>query len=147
MSLQEISERRPSASVLMVGNKSDLGHLREVEEIEARTLTLTHSARFSELSTAESCTSVSEVIDNFLKEVKAQRSDNQNGSSPRLRKISVTRMLSSLIGRNSPPPAPSTHLIILDKEERNKLQTPLALLCSPCLRPGHSLSCSPQTAV
>ncbi|XP_063886121.1 ras-related and estrogen-regulated growth inhibitor-like protein [Scylla paramamosain] len=145
--VQELSERRASASVLMIGNKSDLGHLREVEEVEARTLALTHSARFSELSTAESCTSVSEVVDNFLKEVKAQRNSNQNGGSPKLRKISVTRMLGSLIGRSSPPPTPMTHLIILDKEERNKLQTPLTRLCRPCLRPAHSLPCSPHTAV
>ncbi|MPC62047.1 ras-related and estrogen-regulated growth inhibitor-like protein [Portunus trituberculatus] len=145
--VQELSERRASASVLIIGNKSDLGHLREVEEVEARTLALTHSARFSELSTAESCASVSEVIDNFLKEVKAQRNGNQNGGSPKLRKISVTRMLGSLIGRSSPPPTPMTHLIILDKEERNKLQTPLTRLCQPCFRPAHSLPCSPHTAV
>ncbi|XP_069182443.1 ras-related and estrogen-regulated growth inhibitor-like protein [Procambarus clarkii] len=146
--LQELSERRPSASVLMMGNKSDLGHLREVEEVEARSLALTHSARFSEVSTAESCTTVSQVLDGFIKEVKAQRNGNQSGGSPKLRKISVTKMLGSLIGRSSPPPRPTTHLIILDKEERNKLQTPISRrFCRPCLRPAHSLPCSPHTAV
>ncbi|XP_071527040.1 ras-related and estrogen-regulated growth inhibitor-like protein [Panulirus ornatus] len=145
--VQELSERRATASVLMLGNKSDLGHLREVEEVEARTLALTHSARFSEVSTAESCAPVAEVLDGFIKEVKSQRNSNQGGGSPKLRKISVTKMLGSLIGRNSPPPTPMTHLIILDKEERNKLQTPMRRLCRPCLRPAHSLPCSPHTAV
>ncbi|KAK4290069.1 hypothetical protein Pmani_037014 [Petrolisthes manimaculis] len=144
--LQELNERRPSASVLVLGNKSDLGHLREVEEVEARTLALNHSARFSELSTAESCAPVSDVLNSFLKDVKSQRNGNQN-NSPKLRKISVTKMLGSLIGRSSPPPTPVTHLIILDKDERNKLQTPLRRLCRPCLRPAHSLPCSPHTAV
>ncbi|XP_042883531.1 ras-related and estrogen-regulated growth inhibitor-like protein [Penaeus japonicus] len=147
--VEELTKRRSSACVLMLGNKSDLGHLREVEEVEARSLALTHAARFSEVSTAESCTPVAEVLDNFLKEVKAQRngSNNQNGGSPKLRKISVTKMLGSLIGRNSPPPTPMTHLIILDKEERSKLQPAMRRLCRPCLRPAHSLPCSPHTAV
>ncbi|XP_045592452.1 ras-related and estrogen-regulated growth inhibitor-like protein [Procambarus clarkii] len=123
--LQELSERRPSASVLMMGNKSDLGHLREVEEVEARSLALTHSARFSEVSTAESCVPVADALDSFLKEVKAQRGSNSGNllgnGSPKQRKLSVTRMLGSLIGRHSPPPQPITELIVLDKGERNKL--------------------------
>lgn len=147
--LEELTARRPSASVLVLGNKSDLSHLREVEEVEARSLALTHAARFSEVSTADSCTPVSQVLDSFLKEVKAQRSPNghHNGGSPKLRKISVTKMLGSLIGRNSPPPIPTTHLIILDKEERSKLQAPMRHLCRPCLRPAHSLTVSQHTAV
>ncbi|KAK4290070.1 hypothetical protein Pmani_037015 [Petrolisthes manimaculis] len=123
--LQELNERRPSASVLVLGNKSDLGHLREVEEVEARTLALNHSARFSELSTAESCEDVTDTLDSFLKEVKSQRgvaTGNCSGNvSPKQRKMSVTRMLGSLIGRHSPPPQPITELIVLDKEERTKL--------------------------
>ncbi|XP_068218609.1 ras-related and estrogen-regulated growth inhibitor-like protein [Palaemon carinicauda] len=147
--LEELSARKPSACILMLGNKSDLSHLREVEEVEARSLALTHAARFSEVSTAESGTPVSEVLDGFLKEVKSQRNANHshNGGSPKLRKISVTKMLGSLIGRNSPPPIPTTHLIILDKEEKSKLQGPMRQLCRPCLRPAHSLPCSPHTAV
>ncbi|KAK8738335.1 hypothetical protein OTU49_003824 [Cherax quadricarinatus] len=124
--LQELSVRRSSASVLMLGNKSDLGHLREVEEVEARTLALTHAARFTEVSTAESCVPVADALDSFLKEVKAQRGSSNNGNilgngSPKQRKLSVTRMLGSLIGRHSPPPQPITELIVLDKGERSKL--------------------------
>ncbi|KAG7172624.1 ras-related and estrogen-regulated growth inhibitor-like protein isoform X3 [Homarus americanus] len=123
--VQELSERRSSASVLMLGNKSDLGHLREVEEVEARTLALTHASRFSEVSTAESCTPVADALDNFLKEVKTHRGGSNGNTlsngSPKQRKLSVTRMLGSLIGRHSPPPQHITELIVLDKEERSKL--------------------------
>lgn len=121
---QELSERRPSARVLILGNKSDLGHLREVEEVEASTLALRYSAHFSELSTAESCEAVTDALDNYLKEIKSQRHHSALTSgnvSPKQRKLSVTRMLGSLIGRHSPPPQPITELIVLDKEERNKL--------------------------
>ncbi|XP_071527039.1 ras-related and estrogen-regulated growth inhibitor-like protein [Panulirus ornatus] len=123
--VQELSERRATASVLMLGNKSDLGHLREVEEVEARTLALTHSARFSEVSTAESCVPVTDALDSFLRGVKSHRGGSNGNSlssgSPKQRKLSVTRMLGSLISRHSPSPQPITELIVLDKEERIKL--------------------------
>lgn len=125
MLFQELSARRASASVLMLANKSDLGHLRQIEEVEARTLALAHSARFQELSTAESCVPVAGALDNFLKELKSQRSGSSGNTlgvgSPKQRKLSVTRMLGSLIGRHSPPPQPITELIVLDKDERSKL--------------------------
>lgn len=110
--------------MLILGNKSDLGHLREVEEVEASTLALRYSAHFSELSTAESCEAVTEALDSYLKEIKSHRCNSVMSSgnvSPKQRKLSVTRMLGSLIGRHSPPPQPITELIVLDKEERNKL--------------------------
>ncbi|XP_063589016.1 ras-related and estrogen-regulated growth inhibitor-like protein [Penaeus indicus] len=123
--VQELSERRASSCVLMLGNKSDLHHLREVEEVEAKSISLSHGARFVEVSTAESCIPLTGVLDHFLKEVKMQRTiasgNNINSGSPKQRKLSVTRMLGSLIGRHSPPPQPITELIILDKEERSKL--------------------------
>lgn len=122
--IQELSERRPSARVLLLGNKSDLGHLREVEEVEASTLALRYSTHFSELSTAESCEAVADALDSYLKEIKSQRHHSGMSSgnvSPKQRKLSVTRMLGSLIGRHSPPPQPITELIVLDKEERSKL--------------------------
>lgn len=109
----------------MLGNKSDLHHLREVEEVEAKSLSLTQGTRFFEVSTAESCVPLTGVLDHFLKEVKLQRTiangSNINNGSPKQRKLSVTRMLGSLIGRHSPPPQPITELIILDKDERSKL--------------------------
>ncbi|XP_076028253.1 ras-related and estrogen-regulated growth inhibitor-like protein [Oratosquilla oratoria] len=105
--------------ILLLGNKNDLQHLREVEEVEARSLALSHAARFSEVSAAESSKDVTESLDAFLKEIKITR--NQS-ASPRQRKLSVSRMLGSLISRHSPPPAPITELIILDKQDdRTKL--------------------------
>ncbi|XP_076028538.1 ras-related and estrogen-regulated growth inhibitor-like protein [Oratosquilla oratoria] len=128
---REILEKIRSCSIkgtppiLLLGNKSDLHHLREVEEAEARSLALSHSARFSEVSAAESSTDVTESLDAFLKEIKISRSQS---SSPRTRKLSVSRMLGSLMGRSSPPPAPITELIILDKNERSKLKAPIRYL-------------------
>jgi len=125
--VQELSLRRSQSQVMLLGNKSDLHHLREVEEVEARTLALTHGARFQEISTAESCQEVTEAMDGFLKEVKATHmsigSGNGSGkpSSPRSRKLSVSRMLTQLIGRHSPPPHPITELVILDNQDRVKL--------------------------
>ncbi|XP_076028254.1 ras-related and estrogen-regulated growth inhibitor-like protein [Oratosquilla oratoria] len=117
--LETVCSQRSSAPVLLLGNKNDLHHLREVEEVEARSLALSHAARFSEVSAAESCKDVTESLDSFLREIKISRCQS---SSPRQRKLSVSRMLGSLIGRHSPPPAPITELIILDKhDDRAKL--------------------------
>ncbi|CAL4134876.1 unnamed protein product, partial [Meganyctiphanes norvegica] len=125
--VQELSLRQPHSPVMILGNKSDLHHLREVEEVEARTLALTYGARFKEISTAECCEDVTKAMDGFLKEVKATHmsvgSGNGSGKpgSPRLRKLSVSRMLTQLIGRHSPPPHPITEMIILDNQDRVKL--------------------------
>ena len=111
---------------MLLGNKSDLHHLREVEEVDARTLALTHGASFEEISAAESCEEVTKAMDVFLKEVKATHMSVGLGSgsgkpgSPRLRKLSVSRMLTQLIGRHSPPPHPITEMIILDNQDRIK---------------------------
>lgn len=123
--LKELTSRRPTANILLLGNKNDLGHLREVEELEAQSLAFTYAARFTEVSTAESCIAVTDALDSFLKEVKSQRQCSNGHTlstgSPKQRKLSVSRMLGSLIGRHSPPPQHITELIILDKEERSKL--------------------------
>ena len=127
--LQELSLRRSQSQVMLLGNKSDLHHLREVDEVEARTLALTHGARFKEISTAESCKEVTKAMDGFLKEVKATHLSVATGNgtgkpgSPRSRsrKLSVSHMLTKLIGRHSPPPHPITELIIFDKQDQVEL--------------------------
>ena len=101
-------------------------HAREVEESEGRSLAFIHAARFRELSIIESADEVINIMDPFLKDVKAHRSTSgrQGNISPKGRKLSVAKMLGSLIGRSSPPPAPITELIILDKQE-NKSRQPI----------------------
>ena len=122
--MQTLTDKRPSARVLLLGNKTDMEHAREVEEPEVRSIAFVHAARFREISIIESAENVINVMDIFLKDVKAHRNNNgrQGNISPKGRKLSVAKMLGSLIGRNSPPPAPITELIILDKQESKSRQ-------------------------
>ncbi|MCL4163077.1 UNVERIFIED_CONTAM: hypothetical protein GTU68_035705 [Idotea baltica] len=138
--LEVLSLHRPTCTILVVGAKLDLTHLREVEEIDGRRLALGHSCRFfNELSSAEGYDSVSSTFTSFLRELKYSRtistsktmSSSKGGityggnTSPKQRKISVSRMLGSLIGRASPPPTPITQLIVLDRSEFTKSKVPI----------------------
>lgn len=136
-----LQEHRPSCGTLVVGTKNDLGHLREVEEVDGRSLALGHSCRFTELSSAEDYTSVLSTFDTFLKEIKSlcplvnsySKSSSSligptyagGNTSPKQKKMLVTRMLGSLIGRASPPPTPITQLIVLDRNEFAKSKSPI----------------------
>ncbi|KAF2355498.1 Small GTP-binding protein domain [Trinorchestia longiramus] len=114
--LQKIASRRPEAPVMLSGNKSDLGHQRQVTESEGKCLALNHDAKFSEVSAAEDFDSVSVAFNSFLKDIKVHRSK----SSPRYRKLSPTKLLSSFMCRYNYT-QPSSELIILNKCEQSKL--------------------------
>lgn len=114
--LHTLTYKRPEAPVMITGNKSDLGHQRQVTEAEGRLLAQNHDAKYFEMSAAEDSDSVSVAISSFLKEVKVYRSK----ASPRYRKLSPTKLISSLVCRYSPAQN-STQLIVLDKNEQAKL--------------------------
>ena len=123
--------------MILIGNKGDMDYAREVEEIEARTVSMTYGARFHELSTVESWEQVVETMNCFLKEVKEhlRGSTQQLHSQPkavfgRQRRLSVTKMIGSLMGRSSSP-APNNELIIVEKPEMpsfRELETPIKMM-------------------
>ncbi|XP_026328249.1 ras-related and estrogen-regulated growth inhibitor-like protein [Hyposmocoma kahamanoa] len=73
----------------LLGNKTDLDHLRQVPTKEGQTLSATYGASFSEASVADNSGDLYRCVDKLLAEVRTPQ---------RTRKFSVTKMLGSLIG-------------------------------------------------
>ncbi|CAG9098168.1 unnamed protein product [Plutella xylostella] len=74
----------------LLGNKTDLDHLRQVSTKEGQSLCSSHGASFSEASVADNSNDLYRCVDKLLSEVRTP--------SQRTRKFSVTKMLGSLIG-------------------------------------------------
>ncbi|CAK1602841.1 unnamed protein product [Parnassius mnemosyne] len=80
----------------LLGNKTDLDHLRQVPTKEGQAVSAAHGASFSEASVADNSGDLYRCVDRLLAEVRTPQ---------RTRKFSVTKMLGSLIGgatNNSP---------------------------------------------
>lgn len=73
----------------LLGNKTDLDHLRQVSTKEGQTVSAAHGASFSEASVADNSGDLYRCVDRLLAEVRTPQ---------RTRKFSVTKMLGSLIG-------------------------------------------------
>lgn len=73
----------------LLGNKTDLDHLRQVTTKEGQTISTAHGASFSEASVADNSGDLYRAVDRLLAEVRTPQ---------RTRKFSVTKMLGSLIG-------------------------------------------------
>lgn len=114
--LQTLACKRPNAPAMMCGNKSDLGHQRQVTESEGKLVSQSHEAKFMEVSAAEDSDSVNNALSSFLTDVKVHRCK----ASPRYRKLSPTKLISSLVCRYSVTQH-STQLIVLGKSEQSKL--------------------------
>ena len=118
----------------MIGNKGDMDYAKEVDELEARTISMTHGARFHELSTVESSEPVVNVINGFLREVKDHLRSSNHQTQPknsfgRQRRLSVTKMIGSLMGRASP--SPNNELVIVEKQELcpvRELESPIKMM-------------------
>ncbi|XP_075992605.1 ras-related and estrogen-regulated growth inhibitor-like protein [Anticarsia gemmatalis] len=73
----------------LLGNKTDLDHLRQVTTKEGQAISAAHGASFSEASVADNSGDLYRAVDRLLAEVRTPQ---------RTRKFSVTKMLGSLIG-------------------------------------------------
>ncbi|KZS08644.1 Uncharacterized protein APZ42_027313 [Daphnia magna] len=118
----EINLSPLSVPVVLLANKKDLGHLRQVNAAEGRELAKQFSCVFCEVSAADPAESepedLADIFNQLIKEARSfkirqqdanNNANNNNGSShnSRQRKRSVyiiNRMLGSLMGRNSMPP-------------------------------------------
>ncbi|CAL4205425.1 unnamed protein product, partial [Meganyctiphanes norvegica] len=83
--------------VLIMANKKDLEHIRQVPEAEGRKLSNQYGCKFVEVSAAEMVSQVNESIDGLLRQI----SQLKGQTSPRLRKLSVSKMFNQLMNRSS----------------------------------------------
>ncbi|KAK4324095.1 hypothetical protein Pmani_005253 [Petrolisthes manimaculis] len=98
---------------ILLANKRDLDHARQVTVEEGQALSLQHGCQFYEVSAAESHVGVTLAFQSLLRETRALHltaTTRSNHLLPRQRRISivaVSRMIGSLIGRGSDPPSPT----------------------------------------
>ncbi|XP_053604911.1 ras-related and estrogen-regulated growth inhibitor-like protein [Plodia interpunctella] len=90
--------------IALLGNKTDLDHLRQVSTKEGQSISAAHGASFSEASVADNSGDLYRCVDRLLTEVRAPQ---------RTRKFSVTKMLGSLIGgaNNTSPTSRSGSMV------------------------------------
>ncbi|KAK4294285.1 hypothetical protein Pmani_033080 [Petrolisthes manimaculis] len=88
---------QPNPPVLIMANKKDLEHIRQVPEAEGRKLAEQYGCRFVEVSAAEMVSQVNDSIDGLLRQV----SQLKGQTSPRLRKLSVSKMFNQLMNLSS----------------------------------------------
>ncbi|KAL1491673.1 hypothetical protein ABEB36_012234 [Hypothenemus hampei] len=88
--LQKVMELRPQIPTVLMGNKADLEHLRQVEETEGRTVGIQCNCCFYEISVAENSSEIYQAFDTILKECRT--------TVQKTRKFSVTKMIGTLIG-------------------------------------------------
>lgn len=100
--------------VVLLGNKSDLEHLREVEEVEGRTTAIQAGCHFFEVSVAENSFEVFQAFEYLITECR-----NLN-SVQKTRKFSVSKMFGTLIGKNSPPVTQSGTVTVCNKSDLHR---------------------------
>ncbi|CAH1369051.1 hypothetical protein MTP99_010544 [Tenebrio molitor] len=90
--LQRVLQLRTQMPIVLLGNKSDLEHLRQVDEVEGRTLAIQHNSQFHEVSVAENSPTIYSAIDAVLNECRSLQ------NTQKTRKFSVSKMIGTLIG-------------------------------------------------
>ncbi|XP_022185150.1 ras-like protein family member 11B [Nilaparvata lugens] len=92
--LDHLQKQRPVSSVpvILLANKADLEHLREVDEIEGRTAAIQYGCQFFEVSVAENSADLYQAFEVLLNESRCQQGNNKT------RKFSVSKMIGTLIG-------------------------------------------------
>ncbi|XP_060517439.1 ras-related and estrogen-regulated growth inhibitor-like protein [Cylas formicarius] len=88
--LQKVLEIRNQMPTVLLGNKADLEHLRQVEEVEGRTVGIQNNCQFYEVSVAENSQEIYTAFDAILSECRQ--------FTQKTRKFSVSKMIGNLIG-------------------------------------------------
>uniref|UniRef100_A0A6P7F140 small monomeric GTPase n=1 Tax=Diabrotica virgifera virgifera TaxID=50390 RepID=A0A6P7F140_DIAVI len=96
--LQKVLHLRSHIPTMLLGNKVDLEHLRQVEEVEGRTLAIQSNCQFHEVSVAENSAEIYSAFDTILNECRSAL------RTQKTRKFSVTKMLGTLIGNCNKAP-------------------------------------------
>lgn len=101
--LQKVLHLRSQMPTILLGNKADLEHLRQVEETEGRTVAIQNNCQFFEVSVAENSSTIYSAFDTILNECRSVQ------ASHKTRKFSVSKMIGTLIGtaNNNKVPSPS----------------------------------------
>eukprot|EP00795_Rhopilema_esculentum_P005105 gene5105-224_t len=99
--LQMIHESKPleQGCTLLLGNKEDLGHLREVSSKEGKRLSVHYGVRFNEVSAAEGYENVYNTIMKLLVEALVVEKAKQHDAS---RRLSISNESLSSSGPGSP---------------------------------------------
>lgn len=97
--VHQVRQPLTQCHLVLLGNKSDLEHLRQVDENEGRSLASRFGAQFAEVSVAENTPAMYTSFDGLLNECKTSIGvlDQQHKS----RKFSVSKMIGTLIGSNN----------------------------------------------
>ncbi|CAG9865017.1 unnamed protein product, partial [Phyllotreta striolata] len=90
--LQRALNLRSNMPTVLLGNKADLEHLRQVEELDGRTLAVQNNCQFFEVSVAENSSAIYTAFDSVLNDCRSIQ------SSHKTRKFSVSKMIGTLIG-------------------------------------------------
>nr|CAD7396899.1 unnamed protein product [Timema poppensis] len=102
--LENFQKMRPTTAVpvTLLGNKADLEHLREVDEVEGRTAAIQNNCQFYEVSVAENSTDLYHAFELLVNECRnLQASNNTNNGHHKSRKFSVSKMIGTLIGNSN----------------------------------------------
>lgn len=105
--------------VVLLGNKADLEHLRETEEIEGRTIAVQHGCQFHEVSVAENSETIYQAFDSLVTECRAVQ------ATQKTRKFSVSKMIGTLIGtannvKTPPNPNQGGTVVVCQKSDLYK---------------------------
>ncbi|XP_076270263.1 ras-related and estrogen-regulated growth inhibitor-like protein [Rhynchophorus ferrugineus] len=98
--LHKVLQLRPQMPTVLLGNKADLEHLRQVDQTEGRTIGIQNNCTFHEVSVAENSAAIYQSFDMVLNECRQ--------STQKTRKFSVSKMIGTLIGNVNPKVVPDT---------------------------------------
>ncbi|KAG5870081.1 hypothetical protein JTB14_001137 [Gonioctena quinquepunctata] len=101
--LQRVLQLRNQIPTVLLGNKADLEHLRQIEKLEGRTVAVQNNCQFYEVSVAENSPTIYSAFDAILNECRSVQ------STQKTRKFSVSKMIGTLIGNANSKGIPNTN--------------------------------------
>ncbi|XP_018421695.1 PREDICTED: ras-related and estrogen-regulated growth inhibitor-like protein [Nanorana parkeri] len=93
--IRQLKKRQGSAPIIIVGNKRDLQHRREVSSEEGRMLAISSDCGFFEISAAETYHGSLVVFHQLLESVRENRSANKKNAGIK----GIVRSMSAVFGR------------------------------------------------